>query len=131
MKGGPLCALLHRSSKTVSLTFRSNAPAHSREKSARHSKNIRIKAMGVNHIDFILSYEMNQTTKLPDKVKIVEAGERIFVDRSDTQSIRLCAQRAAILQTRQMDAAASAGVQLPQELHGLALAPTLLETVYD
>ena len=45
--------------------------------------------------------------------------------------IRLCAQRATILQTGEMNATLSAGVQLTQELHGLALAAALLETIDD
>jgi hypothetical protein len=41
------------------------------------------------------------------------------------------AQRAAILQTGEMDAALPARVQLRQELHRLALAAALFETIDD
>ena len=53
------------------------------------------------------------------------------MDLSDAQLVGLGPQRASILQTGEMNAALPAGVQLSQELHGLALAATLFETIND
>jgi hypothetical protein len=129
-KGDSLCALLHRSAKTVGLAFRGDSGAHTREKRSGHAKDVGVEAVRMNDVDFFLSNEMNETTKLPDKVEIVEAVERVFVDLSDSQLIRLRAQRATILQTGEINATLSAVMQLTQKLHRLALAPTLLETIY-
>jgi hypothetical protein len=85
----------------------------------------------VNNVDFLHFDELNETAKLSDKVEIIEAVKRIFMDLSDSQMIRFDAERAAILQTRQMHTAASARMQLTQKLHRLALASALLETIYD
>jgi hypothetical protein len=128
-EGGALGALLHWGPKAVSLAFRSNTSAHPGEKGSRHAEDVRIKTVRVNDVDFVLFNKLNQPTNLFDEVEIVEAVERVFVDLSKAQLISLGAQRTAILQTGEMNAALSAGVQLSQELHGLALAATLLEAI--
>ena len=126
-----LQTLLRGSAKAIGLAFVGNARADPRQRRGRHPENVCIKVVRVNDVDLILFDEMNQAAKLSGEVEIVEAVERIFVDFTNTKLIGFRAERAAILQAGETDTALSAGVQLRQELHGLALASTLLETIDD
>jgi len=96
-----------------------------------NAEDVRVKAMGVHDLDWVSRMKSTRRRSCLTKLEIVEASERVFVDLSDAQLVSFGAQRTAILQAGEMNAAFPAVMQLGQELHGLALACTLLETIDD
>ena len=72
--------------------------------------------MGVNDVDFPLSYETHHPPNLPRKVEVIKACQRVFVDISQTELIRIHAQRTTILQTGEIDSTLAAGMKLAQQL---------------
>src|SRR2546429_6717411 len=67
-----LSALLHRSAKAVSLTFRCQTAGHSGEIRADHSKDVRVKAVRVNYVNAILFDVLDELAKLLRKVEIIK-----------------------------------------------------------
>src|SRR5438067_3210680 len=126
-----LDVLLHRSAKAVSLAFRGQTAGHSGEIRADHSKDVRVKAVGVNYVDVILFDVSNEPAKLLRKVEIIKTCQRVFVNFSNAKLFRINSQRTSVLQTGEMHATVSTEMQLTQELQRLALAAALLEAVDD
>src|SRR2546423_6194098 len=84
-----LGALLHRSAKAVSLTFRCQTPRNAREIRADHSKDVRVEAVRVHYVNAILFDVLDKSAKLLQKIQIVEADQWIFMDLSYTQFLSL------------------------------------------
>src|SRR5205085_827415 len=126
-----LDALLHRSAKAVSLAFRGQTPRNAREIRADHSEDVCVEAVRVNYVDAILFYMANESAKLLQKIQIIEARQRVFVNFSNAKLFRVRSQRTSVLQAGEVHATVSAEMQLAQELQRLALAAALLEAVDD
>src|SRR5438552_7977131 len=126
-----LRSLLHGRAKAVRLTFRSNTRGDTRPKGARHAENVSVETVTVNNVDFLFFHETREAAKLLDKIQIVEAGKRVFVNCSQPKSIGISTQRATVLQTCQVHTTLATLMQLPQELQSLTLATALLKTIDD
>src|SRR6185437_1004875 len=92
-----LDALLHRRAKTVGLAFRCQTSPNAREMRADHSEDVCVEAVRVNYVDVILFDVSHEPAKLLQKIQIIEAGQRIFVDLSDSQFLSLSLQRTFVL----------------------------------
>src|SRR2546423_15673406 len=84
-----LGTFLHRSAKTVSLTFRGQTPRNAREIRADHSEDVRVEAVRVHYVDAILFDVSNEPAKLLQKIQIVEARQWILMDLSNAQFLSL------------------------------------------
>jgi hypothetical protein len=83
----------------------------------------------VNDVNLVLFQKVTEPSKLPDKIPIIEARERVLWNFSEAEPICFGAQRSFVLQTREPHAATPALVQLSHELKSHALAAALLEAV--
>jgi hypothetical protein len=83
----------------------------------------------MNDVNLVLFQKASEPAKLRYEIPIIEAGERIFWNLSEAESICLIAQRSVVLQTREPHTATPVLVQLSHKLERHALAATLLEAV--
>jgi hypothetical protein len=91
-----------------------------------HAENVRIKAVGVNHVDLVFFDITDEAAELFHEIQIVEARQRIFMNLTDAKLFGLLPERSAILKTGQPHAHFTT-MQLSQQLQRLALAATLLK----
>jgi hypothetical protein len=122
--GQSVCTTLYEPLKirspAGSLAARCDTPWDSGKGRARHSKNIGVKIMCMNDVNFALSQEAREAQHLFKSVAVVEAGQREFRDVSKSQGVYLIAEHSAPIQTGDMHAKAAVISQKTRQLHSLA-----------
>src|SRR5207237_8374017 len=88
---------------------------------ADHAEDVAVEIVRLHHVNATLGKQMREAAKLPNHVGIVKTVQPIFGNLRKSHSLNFVAQRAAAVETREMDIVSPALFQQTRKLHRMRL----------